>query len=326
MKRLIYLSVIILLAGGGCTQKSGEENTLRFERANFKQVIKLENPEEIEIKELLDPVSFHLMHDSIIVVGNQVHCEYLIELYSLNTGQVVAQLAGKGGGPEDVASCTVLSMKNTGNTFTFKDESRSLFFEINLNSTLANKRLHIEKNFQYAPNIRQGSEIYCTDDTHYVGYNMWYLNHPIYTNKVPPLQIYPTDPAAPAPENLSEYSCFVASVNDAHVYFNPSAKKIWLLDGHRDRITIYDDSLHIQKTIEGPDYLEPAYITRQSNIPMPFVSFDDDGYYGAYTGFTATDEFIYAIYQGLNGEKLDPAGLRPVEVFKFDSEGNPLTC
>jgi hypothetical protein len=207
----------------------------------------------------------------------------------------------------------------------FKDERAATFYEIHLESTLRDKRLHVLSKFPYDPNIRQGSGIYRINDERYIGYNMWYLDDPAYNNNVEALSLYPITREAPAPYDLSDYSYFVAPVNDAHIYVNASDKEIWLLDGHKDKITIYDDSLRIRRTLVGPDHYEPTYNSQQANIPMPFINFPEDKYYGAYLGYTVTDRHIYTIYQGINGGKYDMENLPPVEVFKFDKKGNPIT-
>jgi hypothetical protein len=318
--RISYFLLLALFSG--CTQEVTDKDTIDFNRTDFKQYLSLHDPEEIETEELLDPVSFHLMHDSIVIVQNQAHCDYLIELYSLNTRRIVAKLASKGNAPGEVTSSAVYVISNTAPSFTLKDENIGIFYEINLDSTLISKQLCIQEKFRYASEIRQNSEIFRLDSEHYIGYNMWYLDDPNYANKVSALQMYPINDEHIKPYNLTDYSYFVAPVNDAHLYFNSSNKETWLIDGHRDKITIYDDSLRMIRTITGPDHYEPVYKTQEANIPMPFITFHEEKYYGTYLGYTVTDQYIYFIYQGINGGTYDVENLQPVEIIGLLSTGS----
>ena len=104
MKRIMNIWIIglfLLLNLGGCSSKKAEKNIVNFTRDDFKEQVILSNPELITLDDstLNDPAAFYLMHDSIIIVQNQPHCDHLIELFSLDSRKIVTQFASKGNGP-----------------------------------------------------------------------------------------------------------------------------------------------------------------------------------------------------------------------------------
>ena len=85
MKRSYYYFCVAALLCS-CSKSGNEVNgNVEFSREDFKETKELQNPEEIVIDDLLYPASFRVMDDSVLVVGNQWVCEYMLELYSLNT-------------------------------------------------------------------------------------------------------------------------------------------------------------------------------------------------------------------------------------------------
>lgn len=325
-----FIAGVLLVVLGGCSSKKAEKIVVNFTRDNFKEHVMLSNPEVIALEDttLNDPAAFYLMHDSIIIVQNQTHCDYLIELFSLNSRKVLAQLATKGNGPGEFNTCSCYVPNSNDPIFYLKDDGVYSYMAVDLDSTLQSKKLSIKNRFQYNPELHYYVEICPTDENHYVGYHMWYLNDSTYSNNVVALKKYAMnekfDESNTMAAAMAKYKYFVASVNDVHLFMNPKNKQIWLADAHMDKIEIYDDSLHVLKTLSGPDNYKFKYTLPQSNSPIPFVGFEGDKSYKTYSSFTLTDKHIYIVYQGVNGEVEDIENLQPVEVFKFDWDGNLL--
>lgn len=274
-----------------------------------------------------DPTAFYLIKDTIVLVNNQQHSSHLIEFYSLKTGSCILQLAEKGSGPEDFVSCNCYSFSNLQSSFYIQDDNTHTFYSISIDETLKRKKLYINNKFRYNPEIHPYTTIFPINETCYLGYNMWHLDDSIYNNNVPAFKKYQVEKENLDHNNftpdLQKYKYFVADVNGGNILMLPN-KKICLLDMHKDKITFYNDSLSITKTIIGPDNFDIKYNEKATNIPMPFIVFKNDKNYSSYKSWTLTKNHIYIIYEGLNGKEFDPDNLLPVEIFKFDFEGNPI--
>jgi hypothetical protein len=281
--------------------KKGESGVtlMDFYRSDIKNQIVLSNPEEIVFDDLLDPWAFYVMYDTLVVVNNSEKCEYGLELYSLNSMSQVAQFASKGQGPEDFLSFTCFVHSDFDSAIYACDRQTNRYCVIDLPKSIAEKRLNISRQFRYdASELHWNSDIILPDDDHYIGYNFWYLPVEKYNNGVEALQRYPinhsreyTGGAGLIP-NAHPY--LNASVNNANLLFNPKTKHIWLLDGHQDRISIYDDSLCLMKTVIGPDHYNIEYIDEINASGLNVVLFSGDKDYKSYSGaYTITESGIY---------------------------------
>lgn len=56
-----------------------------------------------------------------------------------------------------------------------------------------------------------------------------------------------------------------------------------------------------------------------------YIVFEKGKTYRGYLAYTTTDKHIYLVYEGTNGTPYQTMDLPPVEVFKFDWEGNLLS-
>lgn len=319
-----YIFVFILIFVCSCQNGTKESETLNFTRDNFKQQIVLSNPEEITLEELLNPAVFYVIQDSILVVQNQLNCDYMLELYSINTLQPLAQVASKGNGPGEMSSCACFIESGTSSVFYIQDTQRNMYYTVNIDSILKSHELEFLNQFKYNSTRLPNSEICLLDNQRYVAYNMWYLDSKEFDNHISqPLAIHPIgEQDLSQSEQSEEFPYFVASVNGAHLLKNPVNGTIWAADMHKDQIDIYDDSLNLIKTLKGPDHFEVKYVRKQINAPVAFITFEDDKYCQAYSSYFLTDKHIYIIYEG--NQHFNPENLQPVEVFKFDFEGNPI--
>ena len=124
---------------------------------------------------------------------------------------------------------------------------------------------------------------------------------------------------------FEKYRYFVGDVNGGNFIKLPN-RTVWLTDFHQDKITIFNDSMQVMKTIIGPDRFALEYVEKKTNFPLPFISFSNDRTIESYQLATYTDKHVYVIYKGVNEKKSDTPTFKPVEVFKFDYDGNPITC
>lgn len=318
-KYLSHLALVSSLFLVGCQEKPINDERIFF-RTDFRETKVMGNPEEIVIEDLLYPASFRVMYDSILVVGNQPVCDYQLELYSLKTLKPIKQLITKGNGPNEMFSCSLALHTNQDKPFYVQDSNAGICYVTDMKSLLANAAFAPLCKFRYSSEVLNTTDICLMGDNRYVGYHMWYLEDRSFSSVESPLAYYTYDDNSG--NGMQDYPYFVASVTGARLFVNPKTGKIWTLDFYRDRIQVYDDSLNVVASMQGPDGLVPSYTKHAMNAPVSFVTFEDGLYYAAYTDYYLTDKHIYLVYQGT--KSFNPKELPAVEVFKLDLDGSLL--
>lgn len=323
MKILFFYFVILLFVVGCVSKQENSELILSFDKNSFKKTISLSNPKIIALDDLSDPTAFFIVRDSLILIQNQAECEYLIEIYSLERKKKLGQFAKKGNGPNEFTNCFCYVDSSSSSHFYLKD---GFYWNVvNIDSTLLHKKLFIERKIVLDSDIHPYSEI-CIDSDRYLGYNRWFLDDICYNNEVEPLKWYSVvDTVNKLDYNTDrKYKYHVSLVNNSHIFMNDKNKDIWLVDSQKDVINIFNNSLQLKKKIIGPDVYSVKYIEMKSGN-MPIVYFADNRNYRSYSGFTKCSDYIYLIYEGINGKTFDPEHLPAVvDVFQFDWNGNPI--
>ncbi len=323
------LSVSMILTTGTLSCNGNKENG-SITRDDFAVVKTMSNPEKIMLDpgvEITDPISCYLMHDSLLLVGNQVTCNSFADLYSAGSGKLLAKLALKGRGPGEFLGFTPVVPSGSSNEF-YATDGRN-WYTIDALKTFADRKLHVSNSFMYAVsgNIHPFMNIVRTGDSSFVAYDIRYSAKPrLNPDNIPALQTYSTDRNRNTQEqNTGTPAFFNGPVNGAVVFRVPETGEIWMADNHTDAITIYNESLDVIKTVNGPDFLKPEYSVNEVN-GISMVTFGDKQY-GAYTEYTLANGRIYLIYNCVNGMNLNeyenndfPAS----EIFVFDTDGNPL--
>ncbi len=328
MKRVIYLFGMIMLLLS-CNNQEREQGDVYFTRENIK-VQSLLNPEKVELDDTFnDPVAYWLIHDSLLLVQNNPNSDYMIEIFSLDTRKRILGLAVRGNGPGEFGSCQCIVPSSQSPIFYIKDAQQFKFYTVDIEQTLKNSKLTIINQFQYSEDIHMQTDICPLNNTEYIGYHMWHLDDSAYNNNVAAVSIYTMQNTSLENQNkmsfMDKYKYFVADVNGGNL-FRVTNNRIWMAELHKDKITIFDDSLNVIKTIIGPDNYPLKYEEHQSNIPMPFITFQNQTSYLAYSSWTLTDDAVYLIYEHLDNKEFDPEHLQPVEIYRFDKEGNPKIC
>ena len=319
----LFFCIMLVLVCSSCRRTVDKgSTTIHFTYADFKEERQLSNPQELTMDSLLYPASFYLLRDTLIVVNNQPMCEYLMEIYSLNhLDKPLLQIAPKGSGPNDLASCTCSIHNNESDEFYVESPSTNTYYRTDIGVILQNKKFVPTDKFQYASLSHNLSDICVLDDSFYVAYNIWYVDDPAFSNGVKaPLQRYAKS-ELPKDEGLMEN--FVGPVNGARIFYDQRRHEIWAMDLHKDRISIYNDSLQLLKEMIGPDNLQPQYTQVKSNAPFAFISFTGDRSYMGYLNYCLTQEHVYLIYSGET--HYSPEALQPVDVFKLKYDGT-LEC
>lgn len=323
MKRVAIILAILVTSCRFSHSNIDHSVSQRFSREDFVIEKQLVDPEEIIIENLLNPVCYNVIKDSLIVVVNQSNCKYFLEIYSLNNRELIASYITKGNGPGEMVDCDCFFPNSTSSLFYVRDMYKNILYITNLDSLLYFKSFAYTRKFKFSDDLYMNSEICIINDSQYIGYNMWYLDDSTYNNKVSPISVYSIDSLNTNSNKINSASYLVAPVTGAHLLLNPKSGNVWMADIHRDKISIFNDSLHLIKTLIGPDFIESKYSAIQGNAPWPIINFSDGNEPRAYSGYTITDENIYFIYEGT--KQYDREHLTPVEVFKIGLDGS-LKC
>lgn len=318
MKKIFLLNLIML--GYSCSSSNKDEKISTFDRKDIPEIISLSQPDTIQIEEALDPLEFFLVKDSLIVISNKnASSTYKSGVYSLNNRKLIKEIAPKGNGPKEFISCTLDIRENNSDIFYIEDVIQNKYWKCSMDSILSGSDYLLE-NFRYSREVIR----LCPLDSSYIGYNFWYINHTKYDNKIPQLNRYSKNVNSIKRTEDTNYNYFVANVTGGYVFMNQSKKCIWVTDFFDDRIYIYDDSLKLSKCIWGPDHIEPQLISINKNN-YNYIFFEKGTSYRGYLAYTTTEKHIYLVYEGTNGTPYRTTDLQPVEVFKFDWDGNLLS-
>lgn len=320
MKTKNLIAVIAAALLSSCMPQKEVAGDVSFLREDFQTTKELSNPQEIAIDSLLNPAGFRVMNDSVLVVVNQPNCEFLLELYSLNTLQPLAQLITKGNGPGEMFSCALGLHSNASDNFYLQDPNSKTCYIVDLKTLLNSRKFVPDEQFRYSSEVLPTSDLCLLDDNRYIGYHMWYLDDKQFSKVDSPLGYY--QKGEDSGKGMDDFPFFVASVNGARLFKNPQTQELWTADMHRDAIRIYNDSLKQIRELVGPDHFSPEYTRRQIDAPVAFVTFADECDYHAYTDYYITDKHIYLVYEG--NKHFDMKNLSPVEIFKLDFDGNLL--
>lgn len=204
------LIAVIAAFLSSCMPQKEVPGDVSFSREDFQTTKELSNPQEIAIDSLLNPASFRVMNDSVLVVVNQPNCEFLLELYSLNTLQPLAQLITKGNGPGEMFSCALGLHSNASDNFYLQDPNSKTCYIVDLNTLLNSRRFVPDEQFRYSSEVLATSDLCLLDDNRYIGYHMWYLDDKQFSKVDSPLGYYRK--GEDSGKGMDDFPFFVASV------------------------------------------------------------------------------------------------------------------
>ena len=330
---LLCVAIIgVLIVTNGCRQ---ENEVISFTRADFPKSITLENPQLVKLEidsTTMFPWRYEVLRDSLIIVNNRWHEKSFIDVYSLMDGHFMFHLAPKGRGP-----CEFTWAKfrmDTGDENIFYIDDGTYNYTIDLDSTLLKSQVHIINNFMYyrANETHLYTDIAILSDSEFVAYNLWFVDDFGFNNGVPPLIKYSIGKTDT--EYEGNYKYFPGNVNEVKLIQSPKRDMIWLADVYRPQIKIYNDSLKLVRTINGPD----NYIAPIMELPsdLTILVFQEGKECLTYDEYTFTDEYVYIIYQRIRdvsyyalygsdeSNGLPQIDLPPSEIFQFTWDGQPV--
>jgi hypothetical protein len=121
---------------------------------------------------------------------------------------------------------------------------------------------------------------------------------------------------------IFSYNYYPANVTGGDIYLSKFRDSIFVSHYCDDRIDILNKDLNVIKSLKGPDDLEPKY-SRMHSMPKMILHADNKRWQGYCEGFY-TDDAIYLLYDGTNGEPKEIKETKKSEVFKISWSGELL--
>ncbi len=260
---------------------------------------------------------FNLICDSLIIAENSKAYPYYFGIYNLKTKDLLVEFAMRGKGPGEFLSAKYLS-----NTYDYTNKEYFHIVDVvsqkvsifNLDSLLNFKDDYSPSQFKLPDGMMNFSPL---TNGSYVFYNSFFLDNKQYSNQND--QIFLFDIRSEK-LHIENFKYFTPNVSSAYVLVSRDRDRIFIADGHKDVIDIYNKELQHIQTIKGPDFFDPQVFLRFSNQISFMPGTEDGGYYPCYS----TKDFVYLIYRGPKDLHNPEIEWPPVEVFKFDWNGNPI--
>jgi hypothetical protein len=314
MKKLII--VLLMCSFYSCSNNELDNKQIEINRENFPDCIRLVG-QNILLDSIIAPYGFYVLRDSLLLVENKLADPFYMKLYNLNTQIEIAKFSRRGRGPHEVLSADFASNiynYSNSNEILIYDVIKKRVSEFNLDSLLHNNENYSPNQTDFPHYVFNFSKL---NDSCFICFNSFYINDKNINNKVKEVFRYETN-IEESLEPTDKY--FTANVTGGYVLIAPNNDRIIVPHFFEDKISIYNKNLEIIKTLTGPDMIVPQYRLKGKK----HVSFIPKKRYRGYYPCCHTNNSVYIIYVGLNGINSNIEFRSPVEVFKFDWDGNPL--
>ncbi|WP_148296671.1 hypothetical protein [Phocaeicola paurosaccharolyticus] len=311
----IILSIFTLLLIQSC------KDTIK-KRNGFKQAKILTKFEKIDISISAEPYCVRLLNDSVILVNNTYwNNTMLVELYSLKNNRRFSVPIVSGKYKQGIPDCICILNSNADNFFKVNVMCDNTIYTVNADSILKHGIFCFDSQFSYLNISDDRSDIFLTDSMHYVAHNIEYINDSLYNNGYSS----PLFKGKINPDTLvsTEYNYVNSDVNGVLIFFNNKTKEIWSADLYSDKISIYDNSLNVIKTIDMHENIKPSYVINDKKVGVTnqFIKFKAKKI-KTFTDYFITSNHVYLTYVGRKEKKSEETYM---EVFKLDLYGNLIT-
>ena len=260
MKKYLFVIFIgSLCISFSCNKLPEKGNIYYFTRADF--------PDSIHVKldtipispKILNPISFYVLRDSLLLVRNAQNADYMVEIYNLNTRQPVLKTAHRGRGPKEVLGGFIYYRSESG-YFLFHDMISRRFLKYDIDSLLANGE-------NYHPLIQdtppEAVDVALMDSNRFVFYDDRYLENKEFSNELPELGVENLN--SKAKYSAKKFKYYAGTVNGGKIYVSPDCSKIFVFSINDDKINIYDGRFVLQKTLKGPVNHLPEYTIQKNS-------------------------------------------------------------
>lgn len=305
-----------------CAPRKEEKIAIHdFTRDDFKINLEL-NGEIVQLDTFNNTLEYkhHLVRDSLLFVLNVKANPFFIEIYNLNIQEVIHKMARRGEGPNEYFACDLIRRYYADNTFLLYDVVKKSAVLYDIDSVLLYKEAYTPKMSMRLPQCTKDISLLNSDTL--IGNNFYHFSNENLKNDVPPfflLNVHNKDiKQITDVDDRKSGIYFTANVAGGYILVSPLSEYIWLANRYKDEIDIYSDQMDFVRTLRGPDKIQPEYKVNEDNM----ITFSG-GYYRGYFGSPIfSDNAVYLPYIGITKE--NPDRYQPVEVFKFDWNGNPV--
>ena len=314
----VCIFLLILIANNSCNIHDDKRNEklpiIRFDRNSFPTVTILE-AEEIDFDAPLNPATFEIISDSLIIAHNWTGNPYYMELYNINDKQPVMNFAKRGRGPNEYLSAYISYKTHLDDSFILFDihTNRASLYSIDSLMLLGEK---------YTPERIKiphfiGNDIAQLDSSTFLIFNKYFVNDKKYSNNIDKC-LFAFDKHEDIDYSVISdgFKYFTHNVTDGFIAVSPSHDKVWVFYQKENRIEVFNKLLEPVKTLIGPETFEPDYYIREGTNNHISFKISTRTYWRSFYN----NDHIYVIYIGEYDKKQE----QPRNIFKFNWNGDLL--
>ena len=325
MRRILYFILLVFLVS--CKNSENIELSY-FELEDFPRT-KYCTSKSISIQ-VANSLSYHVLHDSLVLVTTRGNGGYFVEMYNLNSKQKIMDFAQKGLNANQFSHArVVLDETNVSSIFYLYNVITNSIVEINIDSLLKYEDSYSFKKIYFSGYTNVPS--FCKyDETRYLAQNKYYSIVKDLDNDVDRFLFVKKNEFDITNSTYSkswEYKYYLSNINKVIMFSDSTKNRLWcVLDGE-DRFDIYKrDDLSLLKSYSGPYHYDVEYVVGEAGRgSLPLVV--RNGVYSGYSAAVTTDSCVYLLLgnQNYKGKReLPDRVLDKSEIYKLSWEGELL--
>ena len=311
---LVFMSACL----ASCTMQHKESFDAKYGHEDFKETKALKGA-CIKLPSSLSPREMYVVRDSfVLATNNNPGQKYKVALFSMNDWRCINEFARIGHAKGEYIDCGATLHGDGQSMFYLTDAVQNYCAVCSIDSLMNGGSCAMET-FNYSRGV---IDFYPLTGQRYVGFDMWHLSSGKYANEgTHAVDLY--DVHSSTPKRQNKYKNFVANVTGGTIFENPNNHDIWVAYRYDNRIEIYDSQLQLKKAICGPSDSQTKYVGKEERGATEVLQ-SSNSYTSCFGRCAVTKNHVYLIYENQNNTKRTEVP-RPVEVLKFDWNGNPIS-
>lgn len=269
-------------------------------------------------EELIYASDFWVYQDSILIVRNKKHTDgYFLEFYDLKSRKFLKRLFRLGNGPNELLSARITINKNE---LTAIDYIKDQVVCINIDSVIHNPDYMVspKRYFPHSPGAVQH-----TDGNILVENPHCFKDDKLRIDNKAPRFILNKKDNAFYDEKTYRYNTWNVATSGS-IITNYRKDRVIYAASHLPLIEVYDASLNLHKTIQGPDDLPPDYRIVSDEFATNEILFKKGYIPFSYLDFCTNNDFFCLVYMGDYLDLVEQRNMEdyPMWIFQFDWDGN----
>jgi hypothetical protein len=315
--RTVFVSLLIAFVYSCSGKVQDDYISIELNEEILEQAVALEEDSVWYPAEDIYAEQFYVYADSILIVNNKKNAGNFIDLYDINSHQIITKLFPYGEGPEELLyaetsfdGCSVRVMDYI---------NRKLHY-VNMDKAMKDSTYKPESNQLSLNYIITSAPIAYGDSIVYVN-PFHYTNKREKINQLPP-RLFSTQCNSAEPEMPINFKYMTVNVGQGILGDNANHTKIFFASYDESVIEFYDSNLKLRKKVLGPVSLSEARLSvRNYDGSKYHVCYKGSIQPEAYTGYTCSNDKLYFVYTGKE-ISIDDQNKSQSYILCFDWEGN----